>query len=285
MITRTSPSLTALLVLALAPGLPARASPPDTADVRASTAAVETSAPAEEPALLRGWLMLGGGVVPAYDGASAYGPAPAIAGRLEWGRRYVQISGVTARVNVLGLTHLELGPALNVTLGRAGAEGTPLAALGDVATAIELGGFVATTWSDVGPRATNLWAAVQVTQDVTDAHGGWQAGATLYYAWAPSARWHVGVQAELNLASAAYHRTYFGVSAAGAAASGLARYDLSAGLKDTGLTLDVSYALSGHWWLTAVGGARVLVGAAADSPVVSSAAGLVGALAVNYSFW
>lgn len=285
MVTRTSSSLTALLVLALAPGLPARASPPDTADVRASTAAVETSAPAEDAATLRGWLMLGGGVVPTYDGASAYGPAPAIAGRLEWGRRYVQISGVTARVNVLGLTHLELGPALNVTLGRAGAEGTPLAALGDVATAIELGGFVATTWSEVGPRGSSLWAAVQVSHDVTETHGGWQAGGTLYYAWAPSARWNLGVQAELNLASAAYQRAYFGVSAAGAAASGLARYDLSTGLKDTGLTLDVSYALSPHWWLTAVGGARVLVGATADSPVVSAAAGLVGALAVNYSFW
>jgi outer membrane scaffolding protein for murein synthesis (MipA/OmpV family) len=284
MVTRTSPLLTALLVLALAPGQPARASPSDTADVQGRTA-VGASVAAEDAAPLRGWLMLGGGVTPSYDGASDYGPAPAIAGRLEWGRRYVQISGVTARVNVLGLSHLELGPALNVALGRAGAEGTPLAALGDVATAVELGGFVATTWSDVGPRGTNLWAAAQVTQDATGAHGGWQAGATLYYAWSPSARWHLGVQAELNLASAAYHRTYFGVSAAGATASGLARYDLSTGLKDTGLTLDVSYALSGHWWLTAVGGARLLVGAAADSPVVGSAAGLVGALAVNYSFW
>ena len=285
MSTRLSPSVTALVALALAQAPPARASSPEPHQAAPAAELSTEASRADDASALRGWLMIGGGVVPAYDGASAYGPAPAIAGRLEWGRRYVQISGVTARVNVLGLAHLELGPALNVTLGRAGAEGTPVAALGDVPTAVELGGFVATTWSDVGLQHSNLWAAIQVSQDVTAAHGGWQAGATLYYAWRPTERWNLGVQAELNLASTAYNRTYFAVSSAGAAASGLARYDLSGGLRDTGVTIDLSYALSEHWWLTAVGGVRVLLDAPADSPIVSSAAGLVGALAVNYSFW
>jgi len=233
---------------------------------------------------VRGWLMLGGGVIPEYDGASTFVPVPALAGRVEWGRRYAQLSGLTARINVLGLEHVEVGPVLNVALGRKGAEGTPIGALEDLDSAVELGAFAAGVWRGLGVANTELWVALQATQDVSDVHGGWQAGTTVYASWAPSARWNLGAQLELNVASAAYGRTYFGVSAPAAAASGLPQTDLSAGLKDTAITLNVSRALDDRWWLTGVAAGRRLLADAAESPVVEEATGLSCALAISYTF-
>lgn len=240
------------------------------------------------PRALSGWVMLGGAVTPRYWGAADYGPAPVVNARLQWGPQYVQVSGTLARINLLGSEHVEAGPVLNVALPRRGKEGSPVAALGDVGLAVELGAFVATAWSALLGDGDQLWLSVHAAQDLTRAHGGWRGAATAYYAWAIGDAWNVGGQLRLTVGSAAYNQTYYGVSASGAAASGLAAFDLALGPEDLSLTFNVSYALTSRWWLTAVFGGRTLVGDPAASPVVrdaGSAAGLVGGAAVSFSFW
>ena len=96
-----------------------------------------------------------------------------------------------------------------------------------------------------------------------------------------------GASAKVDIVDKKYARTYFGVTAAQAAASGLSVYDLKGGVRDVALSAKVTYALSERWNLQMLGGYKRLTGDFADSPLVKdggSANQFSAAIAVGYRF-
>lgn len=237
----------------------------------------------------RGWVLAGGAVFPLYEGAAQYQPFPFVGARIQTGHLYLQWDGLSARINALPWGLVEAGPVLNVTLGRPNdVENDRVDVLESQDPAIEVGGFLGVQLEDVGFENTRLRAAVRVAQDVTDVHGGWQGAATVYVSFAPSDSWNLGAQGELTVASERFNDAYFSIGSNEAELSGLPRFDAEGGLRDLGLILNGSYALSSRWWLTASFGGRRLLGDPEASPLVQlegSAEQWVGVLGVSYNFF
>ncbi len=237
----------------------------------ASAALGASSASAEEGKEgVRGYLALGAASVPEYEGADAQQALPFIAARVQSGGRYLAVEGVSARANVLDIAAWELGPVAAITFGRDDdVESRAVARLAPIDDAVELGAFVARIWRDVGVADGEARVSVHAVQDVSGVHDGWQAGVSAGYAAPAGARWRFGGEVSATFASEDYAATYFSVTPAGAAASGLTAYAADGGLKDAGVAVNATYAATARWSLTAFAGYRRLLGDAADSPIVA----------------
>jgi outer membrane protein len=88
----------------------------------------------------------------------------------------------------------------------------------------------------------------------------------------PAEKWEVSFGPRADFASDDYMDTYFGVSAAEAAASGgqLSRYDPGGGFKSLGLAARASYDFNDDVRLHVQGGYDRLIGEAADSPIAKN---------------
>lgn len=221
-----------------------------------------------DPSGLRGDIVTGIAVIPEYEGANHYTLIPLANGRVSLDKRYIEIEGVTARINVLNSDVIELGPVANLTFGRdRKIDSAAVARLGVIDVAFEVGGFAALNLP-VGDSG-KVRLAVQAVQDVSSVHKGWLGQASAGYVLQASPRLSLSASASATYASGEYARTYYSVSAAGSAASGLPRFDADAGLKDIGVTLGARYQVSERWSVNATGGYKRLLGDFADSPVVS----------------
>lgn len=232
-----------------------------------------------------GTVVVGAAAIADHEGAKTYQVIPLLNGRVMVGQRYLEIEGVTARMNIVADDRFEFGPVANLTFGRdAKTKALPVARLGVVKDAYEVGAFAAfsTPVGDSG-RAR---LSVQAVHDVSDVHKGWVATARAGYT-ADIGKVTLGADVSASYASVDYMRTYFGVTAAGATASGLPRFTAGAGFKDVGANVSASYRFSKRWSLQAVGGYKRLIGDAADSPIVDRAGDanqLFGAVGIGFSF-
>ena len=85
-------------------------------------------------------------------------------------------------------------------------------------------------------------------------------------------------------ASSDYMQTYFGVSAAQSAASGLPQFNTSAGFKDVSIGATATIDLDPRWTLYLTGRYSRLIGEAADSPVIETENGFFGGAGLSYKF-
>lgn len=88
----------------------------------------------------------------------------------------------------------------------------------------------------------------------------------------------------LTLASGRYMQSYFGVSPAEAAASGLRPFAAQGGLQNVTLGATLVRLLGDHWLLAGEGAAERFLGDAAASPVPETRAQFVFALNIGYRF-
>jgi outer membrane scaffolding protein for murein synthesis (MipA/OmpV family) len=97
----------------------------------------------------------------------------------------------------------------------------------------------------------------------------------------------IGFNASATWADSRYNETYFGIDANNAIRSGFDTYDAKGGIKDVGVSVNVTYMWTENWGVTGVLGVTQLVGDAADSPIVEDAGSATQGLAVlgvTYSF-
>lgn len=232
----------------------------------ADTASAQTAS--SDPSGLHGDIVTGVAAIPEYEGADHYTLIPLANGRVSLDQRYIEIEGVTARINILNSDVIELGPVANLTFGRdRKIDSAAVARLGVIDDAFEVGGFVALNLP-VGDSG-KVRLAMQAVQDVSSVHKGWFGQASAGYALQASPRLSLNASASATYASGEYAQTYYSVTAAGAAASDLPRFDADAGLKDIGVTLGVRYQIADRWSVNATGGYKRLLGDFANSPVVS----------------
>ncbi len=165
-------------------------------------------------------------------------------------------------------------------------------ALGELDTAIELGGFVGIGKTGVITSPYDkLSVSLSYRHDVTNTHDSaiWQP--TVNYFTPLSRKAAVGLFASAERAGRGYARTYFSVDGAQSLASGLPVYNARDGWKNWSLGVIGTYALTGDLlkgW-KAIGGVvyRGMMNDFKDSPVTSIAGSKsqwASALGIGYTF-
>ncbi len=77
---------------------------------------------------------------------------------------------------------------------------------------------------------------------------------------------------------------YFGITPEQSVSSGLPEYEAGAGIKRVDVKASVTYLLTQNWFVMGSVGAGMLVGAAADSPIVKDELQPIGMLGLGYRF-
>jgi len=223
---------------------------------------------------------LGVAAVPDYEGSQDYKAAPipfiSIVGKSGMS---AELLGNVLRVNVIPSNTWRLGPLLRYRAERDDVENERVDRMQKVDDATELGGFA-------GFDLHNWSFKVDVTHDTSGTYDGTVGGVSLGYTWLANP-WKFTLNASSTFADDRYMSTYFGVSAADSARSGLPTYSLGGGVKDVGAAFIAGYRINEKWGVMCALRYTQLVGDAADSPLVkdegSEGQGMLGVLA-TYSF-
>lgn len=212
-------------------------------------------------------VMLGAGAIyaPDYEGSDEFEIQPFPFVHVEY-RDIAYIRGPEIGVNAIRLQASEdfgikAGPLVRYRRDRKEKRNAALRGLGDVDTAIEVGGALALEYRQA-------WVRLSLAKDVAGGHEGLVGEGEAGIRFNLSDTLSASATARASWADKDYMGTYFGVTAAQAARSGLPAYRAEAGLKDVGAGLNLSYMLGEHWMVTAIGGYSRLLGDAADAPLV-----------------
>jgi outer membrane protein len=232
----------------------------------------------------RDWVVdlgIGASVRPPYEGADdvRVQPSPTLrVRRAERANRFTP-PDPGASVDLIDTRYVTLGPVINLRRRRK-AEGD-LIGLREVKPAVEAGVFVElwpTDW---------LRTRFEARRGVAG-HHGWvgDVGLDVIY---NGDRWDVSAGPRVGFGEANYLDTYFGVTAAEAAANPLIdrAYSPTRGRRYTGLQTAFSYRLSDHWRTASHFGYRRLADRAVRSPIVrTSGSGnyFTGGAGLIYSF-
>jgi outer membrane scaffolding protein for murein synthesis (MipA/OmpV family) len=212
-------------------------------------------------------LGLGPVVGPDYEGSDGYDAnvAPLISLRY---KDLIQVDNNNIRVNLFGedgalwkSTNFRAGPMLKLDFGRSAKDSPDLTGLGNVGTAVELGGFVSYA---TGPLRYRL----RLRHDVASGHKGMLADADISLAVYRSKTLSIASRLGTTWASKKYMRSYFGVSAAQAAAAGLPVFAAGSGVKDVTLSVASEIRVTPRWAVVLDAGASRLMGDAKASPIV-----------------
>lgn len=209
---------------------------------------------------------VGPAVTPRFEGSREYQIRPVPVFSLRY-RDVLRVTNndidFTAFDKVLGEDggKLELGPTVNFDFGRSESDSHKLRGLGDVGFSTEIGGYVG---YEAGPVALRLEAG----QDIVGGHKGALAELSATTPLFRGEKFGLGASGGLTWASAKYLNSFFGVTAAQAAASGLPQFHAGSSFKNANLSLNANYALTPHWTLLATFGYERMLGDAAASPLV-----------------
>ena len=242
-------------------------------------------------------LGLGASYVPSYEGSDDYllSGAGLVRGRVSGFTFYSRATALyfdVVREAPGAAVNFELGPMVNVRFDRSSRiEDERVEALGELDTAIEAGGFVGVTKNGVLHDYDFLTARLDVTHDLTDTHDSTIVAPNIEYGTPLSTIVFVGASLSAEHVGDSYARTYYGVTPAGALASGLAPYDLDGGWKNVRGTLLGTWSLSGDLRrglaIFAVGSYSRMLGDFKRSPIVADAGDadqFFAALGLSYTF-
>ncbi|HSX56170.1 MAG TPA: MipA/OmpV family protein [Sphingomonas sp.] len=231
-------------------------------------------------------LTIGAGAawIPDYEGSddSRITPIPAANGTIA-GMSFM-VLGNRASMDVIPndtgpVWDFQLGPVAVLNLNRTNRdaiEDPRVAALGEIDTAIEVGGYVGIGKTGlITSDYDKLSVTLSYRHDVTKIHKSGIWTPSINYTTPLSTKALVGLFASAEIVEDRYARTYFGVTPAGSVASGLPVFTPRGGQKDITFGGVFTYALTGDLTkgMSLVTGAtyRKLLGDFADSPLVGIA--------------
>jgi outer membrane scaffolding protein for murein synthesis (MipA/OmpV family) len=114
---------------------------------------------------------------------------------------------------------------------------------------------------------------------------GWSADLGTYMPLPGSGQtfyWFAGPS--VTFADSNYMQSWFGVTPQQAAASGYQPYSASAGLRSAGFGITMVYFVNKHWFVSADGALKRLLGSAAHSPIIQTKTDGVCDISINYQF-
>ena len=241
-----------------------------------------------------GFVGLGVGVNPDYEGSDDYEGVPALFGQYMWASgRYVELGGTAGSEQAARLsaniisrdwsTALTFGPLLQYRLERDGVDERQVDSLKKVDDATELGAFLGLK---TGPWSLELAFAA----DVSDEHEGSLVYLTGGYEWPVNDRFLLDFSVSGTYADSDYMETYFSVDSKNRGTSTLPDYNASSGIKDAGLSVTGIYQFNQTWGMVGSVSWTRMLNDAEDSPLVDGQGGVGdenqfgGVLAVTYSF-
>nr|WP_298688605.1 MipA/OmpV family protein [uncultured Dongia sp.] len=228
-----------------------------------------------------GNLIVGGVVVPDYDGSEDYSVSPMIAGKLSYDTYYIQLRGLDAKINVSPFEGFEFGPSIGFASGRDDVKNNRVDRMRNIDSTVEGGVFAKMSMEELLDPTDELAFEIEVMTDLGDVHNGTTISFGPSYSFSPSESVRLGVDLSATYASGNYTDTYFGVDAGDARRSGLSPFDADGGIKDVGVMFNATYQWNKNWGITGIAGYTQLVGDAADSPIVddegASGQAIVGA--------
>jgi outer membrane protein len=238
------------------------------------------------PAAHSGSYSIGGGVgyAPDYEGSEDYELVPLPAGEARFDNgMYIKLLGLNLRANLIPtswVSWLKAGPVYNYRAERDNVDNNQVDRMNKVSDANELGGFV-------GFEYNGWYGNLDYLMDMGDAHDGEYAKLSGGYNWKYSDAWVFTFGGHTTWADSDYMDTYFGVSTADAARSGLSRYEADDGIYNVGIDLGANWKFAQNWNLRGLMKITQLIGDADDdSPVVDegSETQLFTGLMILYSF-
>ena len=239
---------------------------------------------------------VGIGVTTSYSGARDYRviPGGALMGTLD-GHDF-RLNGPQLFVDAIpndprrGID-FELGPVIGIDSNRTGdVSDKRVAALGELDTAVEVGGRGSIGMRGLLSGRDKLALSVTNVWDVAGAHRSYVVSPSLEYSTLADRRTFLRVALNAEFVGSRWAEYNFGISAAGSAASGLARYTPGGGFASIGTSLLATHALSEErsgWVLFGVVSYKRLQGDIAASPIVrdtGSADQFFGSLGIGYTF-
>lgn len=232
-------------------------------------------------------IALGGGMMPEFPGSKHYKAMPFGMGRLAYRDYYVEVLGPRARLNLIPGGVIEAGPLAGYDSGRdSSVRNRRLKLLPEVDGSVEFGGFAKLNLQRLLLQNDKLSFGVEFAK-ASEGHEGYTVNLQTSYGIQFSRSFFMSLDAELQFADKKYANAYFGVSAAGAVATGLPSYTASAGVTSAELGLTARYLFSPNWGITGRVAYGRLLGDAAKSPIVKTEGDVnqfSGGLAVLYRF-
>jgi len=244
-------------------------------------------------------LTIGAGAVylPDYEGSGDYSftAAPGATGSYK-GFSFL-LAGNRLSVDVIpeaptATWDFQAGPLAVINFNRnslSGIDNRQVRALGELGTAIEVGGYVGIGKTGIITSPYDkLSATISYRTDVNGVHRSdvWQP--SINYLTPLSTKAAVATFLSAEHAGDGYATTYFGVTPAQSVASGLVAYNSRGGWKNWNLGLVGTYALTGdllHGFKLVAGGTyRRMLNDFGDSPVTTSRTQWLGAIGVAYTF-
>jgi outer membrane scaffolding protein for murein synthesis (MipA/OmpV family) len=222
-------------------------------------------------------VVLGGGAIiaPKYEGSDEFKiiPVPFVTATF---RDTVTIDPTGADIAVYDHGPFALSARLGYEMGRKEDDSNHLRGLGDV----DMG-------ATVGAKAAMKFGPAEIFAQLDKTIGGSDGllGTVGIEVTQPlSQSLMIGASASVIFADENHMQAYFGVTPEQAARSGLARYDAGAGLKRADFSVSATYMLNENWMVRGQAGVGILVGDAADSPIVVDKIQPSGMLLVGYRF-
>ncbi|HEV2748072.1 MAG TPA: MipA/OmpV family protein [Allosphingosinicella sp.] len=240
---------------------------------------------------------LGVSYVPSYEGSDDYqlSGAGLVRGRVSGFTFYSRATALyfdVVREPPGAPWNVEIGPMVNVRFDRSSRIGDDqVKALGEIDMAVEAGAFLGATKNGVFHQYDLLTFRLDVIRDVTGTHGSTLVTPNLEYGTPLSPTVFIGASLSAEHAGDGFARTYYSVTPAGAAASGLAPYSADGGFRNVRATLLATWSLSGDLRrglaLFGVGSYARMLGDFKDSPIVREAGDadqFFAAVGLSYSF-
>jgi len=238
-----------------------------------------------------GFVGLGIGYVPDYEGSEDYEGAPALFGRYNWASgRTIELGGAPGSGSAARLSsnlvsesmssNWQAGPLLQYRGERDDVDNNKVDRMQQVDATAEAGAFV-------GFNMDRFSAELSFAADVGSEYDGYLVYLKGGYALPVNDSFKLKFGAHVTYADSNYMDTYFGVSSKDAARSGLSRYNADGGLKDWGLSLTGNYSINKSWGLMGSAGYSRLMNDAEDSPLVNDEGDenqFKGTIAVTYAF-
>lgn len=227
------------------------------------------------------------GVVPDYSGSDEYMVGAAPVGRYNFGNnRYVELLGNYASANLVNSENWRLGPAVQYRFGRKDVDDAVVDRMSEIDGALQAGGTLSYTYRINNDIRHRVGAGIDVLQDVEGDKG--LSGTAYARYWAPVSRAvDLGISGSVVYGDEDFNDTYYGISSADSAASGLSTFNADSGINAYRIMPMAMLHLSQQWHIGAGVRWERLTGDAADSPIVSERGDenqIAGGIGVAYSW-
>jgi outer membrane protein len=204
-----------------------------------------------------------GGGVPEFPGSKSltFAFRPIVDIRREGTKEWLGLPGDAIGLTLYQTGNFRIGAAGDLMQNRDQSNDSALRGLRNIDYTLELGGF-----AEYYP-VPFIRTRVELLQGVTGAEG-FVANLMADYIYQPDPQWLFTAGPRLRFVNTQYESTFFSISPAEAAASGLTPFHASGGLNSAGINATVRYNVSERLSLRAFAEWDRLTGDGADSPLV-----------------